>query len=257
MRNSQIMDERKTPAGDEPVGKKKVLLVDDVKLFIELEKTFFQRKDAFEVLTAESGEEALKIVQDEQPDLVYMDLHMPKMNGDECCRRIRSSAAGRNVPIVMVTAAGKEEDRERCMDSGCNEVITKPINRGHFLSIARKYLEVYERKEPRYAVHLKIRFAREMGEFLSDFTVNINSNGLFVSTANLLPVGTALFVDFSLPETGMTIACQARVAWTNNPDQPLKKDLPGGMGLQFVDISSEEMEGITAYIERNGLTAEW
>jgi len=257
MQYNQVIKDKAASNSSDPVEKKKVLLVDDVKLFIELEKTFFQRKQAFEVLTAGSGDEALKIVEAEQPDLVYMDLHMPEMNGDECCRRIKASATGRNIPVVMVTAAGKEEDRVRCLDAGCSEVITKPINRAHFLSVARKYLEVHERKAPRYAIHLKIRFAREMGEYLSDFTVNLNSGGLFVSTANLLPLDTALFVDFSLSESGMRIACQARVAWVNNPDQPLKRDLPAGMGLQFVDISPEEIQGINTYIERNGLTAEW
>ena len=203
-------------------SKKKILLVDDVKLFIELEKTFLQRKKAFEILTAKSGEEALKIVEVEQPDLVYLDLHMPGMNGDECCRLIKASEGSKNTPVIMVTSAGSEEDKSRCIAAGCNEIITKPINRSLFLSFAKRYLDVHERKEPRYASHIKIRFGQARDKLLTDYTVNINTGGLYVSSSKLLPVGTKLFVEFSLPGNDKMISCQARVAWANEGGVPDK-----------------------------------
>lgn len=238
-------------------SKKKILLVDDVKLFIELEKTFFQRKDSFEILTAGNGKEALKIAEVEQPDLIYMDLYMPEMNGDECCNIIKNTSYGRNIPIVMVTSAGKENDSERCLAAGCDEIITKPINRAHFLSIAKKHLEVHERKEPRYMSHIKIKFGQNMDELLTDYTVNLNAGGLFLSSPRQLPVDTQLFVEFSLPEESKIICCQARIAWVNEADSPLKCDLPVGMGLEFVDLSPDDMNLILEYIEKNTLTADW
>jgi CheY-like chemotaxis protein len=238
-------------------SKKKILLVDDVNLFIELEKTFLQRRDAFEILVAKSGEEALKLVEVERPDLVYMDLHMPGMDGDECCRRIKASENGKNIPIVMVTSAGGSDDKSRCIAAGCNEIITKPINRSLFLSFAKRYLDVHERKEPRYASHIKIKFGPQKDQLLSDYTVNINTHGLFVSSPRLLPAGTELFVEFSLPGVDKDISCQARVAWINEGVPPLKRDLPVGMGLGFVGISLEEMNLIREYITDNGLSADW
>lgn len=238
-------------------SKKKILLVDDVKLFIELEKTFLQRKQAFEILTAKSGEEALKIVEVEQPDLVYLDLHMPGMNGDECCRLIKASEGCKNTPVVMVTSAGSEEDKSRCIEAGCNEIITKPINRSLFLSFAKRYLDVHERKEPRYASHIKIKFGQERDKLLTDYTVNINTGGLYVSSSKLLPVGTKLFVEFSLPGNDTLISCQARVAWVNEGVSPIKRDLPVGMGLGFVGVGLDEMNVIREYIKDHALTADW
>ena len=238
-------------------SQKKILLVDDVNLFIELEKTFLQRKNAFEILTAKSGEQALAIVEAERPELIYLDLHMPGMDGDECCRRIKASVAGKNTPVVMVTSAGGAEDKARCIAAGCNEIITKPINRSLFLSFAKRYLDVHERKEGRYASHIKIRFGQDRDTLLSDYTVNINTGGLYLASPRLLPVGTKLFVEFSLPGDDRNISCQARVAWVNEGLSPLKRDLPVGMGLGFVGLGLDEMSVIREYITNNDLSADW
>ena len=237
--------------------KKKILLVDDVRLFIELEKTFFQRKALFEVLTAGSGKEALAIIQSEQPDLVFMDLYMPEMNGDECCRIIRDADCNKNIPVIMVTSAGKEEDRERCLAAGCTEIITKPINRAHFLSVANKYLEIHDRKEPRYAVHIKVHCLEGLEMEQAEFTVNLNTGGLFLASTRQPPVDSRLSLEFSLPESDARIACQARIAWINAAEKPTKPDLPAGFGLQFIDITAQDMATIEAYISNNSLTAEW
>lgn len=237
--------------------KKKILLVDDVNLFIELEKTFLQRKDAFTILTAGSGEKALAIIETERPDLVYLDLHMPGMNGDECCRRIKASQGSDQTPVIMVTSAGSENDKNRCVEAGCDGIITKPINRSLFLSFAKRYLDVHVRKEPRYASHIKIRFGEQRDMVLTDYTVNINTGGLFVSSSRLLPVGTVLFVEFSLPGIDQNVSCQARVAWVNEGVPPLKRDLPVGMGLGFIGITLEEMNVIRDYIKSNDLAADW
>ena len=255
--NVEPLADMANPAASINKLKKKILLVDDVKLFLALEKTFFQRKDTFEVLTAGNGKEALKIVESEQPDLIFMDLYMPEMDGDECCRLIKGSEYGQNIPVVMVTSAGSEEDRDRCLAAGCDEIVTKPVNRLLFLSVSKKYLEVHERQGPRYTSHIKIKFGQQLDEMLTDYTVNLNSGGLFLSSPTLLPVNTQLFVQFSLPENDKTICCQARIAWVNETDNPLKRDLPVGMGLEFDDIAADEMNIIQEYVKKNALTADW
>ena len=237
--------------------KKKILLVDDVKLFLELEKTFFQRKAAFEVMTAGSGKEAIKIVDSEQPDLIFMDLYMPEMDGDECCRLIKDSEGGKSIPVVMVTSAGNEEDRARCLAAGCNEIITKPVNRSHFHSVAKKYIEVHERKEPRYASHIKVMFGQHRDELSADYSVNLSTSGLFLSSPNLYPVNTRLFLEMNLPDIDKAVCCQSRVAWVNEADKPLKRDLPVGMGLKFDNILPAETDVIRGYIDNNTLSADW
>ena len=253
----ETSSELSKPAIADGTPKKKVLLVDDVKLFVELEKTFFQRNESFEVLTAGNGKEALEIVEAERPDLIYLDMYMPEMNGDECCRLIKDSEIGKNIPVVMVTSAGSEEDRACCLAAGCDEIITKPVNRGHFLSVARKYLVVHEREESRYTLHVKVKYGKQMDKVLTDYSVNLNTGGLFLASSELFPVNTHLSVEFSMPEDDKTFCCQARVAWVNDAVNPLKRDLPVGMGLQFTDITLEQMNSIREYINMKALTADW
>jgi uncharacterized protein (TIGR02266 family) len=135
--------------------------------------------------------------------------------------------------------------------------MTKPINRSHFLSFAKKYLEVHERKESRYTSHIKIKFGQQRDALLTDYTVNISSGGLFLSSPKLLPVDTQLFVEFSLPEKDKIICCRARIAWVNEAGNLLKRDLPVGLGLEFVDIALDERIAIQEYIEKKALTADW
>jgi uncharacterized protein (TIGR02266 family) len=255
--DTQSPDEnRKTAVGSKELLKK-ILLVDDVKLFLALEKTFFQRKSAFTVLTAGSGKEALEIVAAEQPDLIFMDLYMPGMDGDECCRFIKTTETGKNIPVIIVTSAGKEEEKNRCLAAGCDEIITKPVNRSLFLSVAKKYIEVHDRKEPRYASHIKIKFGLNEDELLTDYTVNLNTGGLFLTSSQKLRVDTPLFVELSMPENACVISCQARVAWVNEGDNPLKRDLPAGMGVEFVNITAAGLNAIREYICKNALIADW
>ncbi len=94
---------------------KKILLVDDVELFLELEKSFLADLH-YELLVARSGEEALEIVAAEPPSLILLDLYMKGIDGDEVCRRLRANREWRDLPVIMVTAAGKDEQVKRCLD---------------------------------------------------------------------------------------------------------------------------------------------
>lgn len=257
MEQTQVMSSREEQR-QQDAQTKKILLVDDVELFIQLEKSFLARKEGIEVLTAYDGMEALEIIKNEKPHMVYMDLYMPKMNGDDCCRIIKNNPELKHIPIVMVTHGGKEEDLERCMTAGCNEIITKPINRSLFHALAKKYLDVKTRVEPRYSARLKVRFGTESDEtIMTDYSVNLSTGGLFLATASLLPIDTELFIDFELPDRERPISCRARVAWINEPDQIVKHELPIGMGVQFREITLDDMDAIRDYISREALTADW
>ncbi|HKK01215.1 MAG TPA: response regulator, partial [Desulfuromonadales bacterium] len=100
---------------------RKILLVDDVELFLELEKTFFNRA-GFQLLVARTGQEAYDLAVSERPDLIFMDLFMPQMNGDEACRLLKADPALAAIPVVMVTQGGHEEELRRCRQAGCNDI---------------------------------------------------------------------------------------------------------------------------------------
>lgn len=236
--------------------KKIILLADDTLFFLELEKTFF-RRDIFELRTAHTGVEALKLVATDSPDLVFLDLYMPEMNGDDCCRMIKSDVRFRHIPVVMVTVSGKEEDMERCRKAGCDDIILKPINREHFIETAKKHLDLQTRAIPRYMARMRVHFGPDANQLLSEYTLNLSTGGLFLETMNLMEEGSPLAVEFVLPGSNIPISCKACVAWVNHPAKIKNPDLPVGMGIQFIDISMESIDAIRSYIREENLSPLW
>ena len=91
------------------MSRAKIVLADDVELFLMLEKTVFNREE-FELITGRDGRAILKIIREAEPDLVFMNLYMPEMNGEECCRLVKQDDAIRHIPVIMVIQGGREED---------------------------------------------------------------------------------------------------------------------------------------------------
>jgi uncharacterized protein (TIGR02266 family) len=238
------------------MSKKKILLVDDVKLFLELEKTFF-RRDEFELLVAHNGREALALIGEQKPDLIFLDLHMPEMNGDECCRRIKSEQETRHIPVIMVTQSGSDENLELCHRAGCDDIVLKPINRHQIVATTRKFLLVADRQEPRFLARLHVKYGSSPERTLTNFSINLSTGGLFLETASPLPVHTPLSVEFKIPANESSIKCRAKVAWVNNPEFMKNLSLPGGMGIQFIDLTIDEMNSIRAYLKNDALSPFW
>ena len=94
--------------------------------------------ESYEVLTAEDGEAGLRILREQRPDVVILDLMLPKMNGYEVCRKAR--AEGLNMPIIMLTARGEEADRIVGLDLGADDYVTKPFSIRELLARIRALL---------------------------------------------------------------------------------------------------------------------
>ena len=116
----------------------KVLVVDD-EPFIARSLTFVLRKNSYEVLEARDGEEALDVIARERPDLVFLDVMMPKLTGFEVAEKIRENADYEAMRIVLLTAKGQDSDRERG-ESVADEYITKPFSPTRILERTRDLL---------------------------------------------------------------------------------------------------------------------
>lgn len=92
------------------------------------------RRAGFDVLVASDGEEALEKTLQDKPDLVLMDLGLPGMDGFEATRRIRQRGAVCRIPIIALTAFVGAEDRDKAMNAGCDDYVTKPIRMSELLS---------------------------------------------------------------------------------------------------------------------------
>ena len=122
----------------------KLLIVDDeAHIRMLLEQTLEELEDrGVSFFSAENGEEALEIIQAENPQLVFLDVMMPKMNGMEVCRRVKKELKFNDVFIVLLTAKGQEMDRQRGQEVGADVYMTKPFDPEAILNKAKQVLGI-------------------------------------------------------------------------------------------------------------------
>ena len=120
----------------------KTLIVDD-EAFIRLliEQTLEDLEDeGVQLFTADNGEQALKMIKTERPQLVFLDVMMPKMNGFEVCQAVKEELGFSDITIVLLTAKGQQLDRQKGVEVGADLYLTKPFDPDELLDLAEQIL---------------------------------------------------------------------------------------------------------------------
>ncbi len=123
----------------------KILVVDDeVHIRMLLEQTLEELEDDYDVelLTAENGEEGLDLIRSEHPDLVFLDIMMPYMNGYEVCQEVREDPDLSSVKVILLTAKGQEVDRKHGLNIGAERYMTKPFDPDEIIAVAKELLKL-------------------------------------------------------------------------------------------------------------------
>jgi len=118
---------------------RKILLVDDSATVLMMERMILA-SERFQIVTAANGEEAQERARAEQPDLILMDIVMPRVNGIQACQAIKNDPATAHIPIILVTTRGEAASLEAGYSSGCNDYVTKPVNSAELLTKIRNIL---------------------------------------------------------------------------------------------------------------------
>lgn len=118
-----------------------ILLVDDNAQNIELMTAFLEELPCT-LLTASDGVEAVELIERRTPDLVILDVMMPRMSGFEVCQKIKGQPSTRDIVVIMVTALNEVSDYERAVECGTNDFITKPVNKLELVTRVRTLLEL-------------------------------------------------------------------------------------------------------------------
>ena len=119
--------------------RKKILLVDDSETSLMMSRMVLSKGD-YDIVMARNGEEGVAKAAAERPDLILLDVVMPKMDGFEACRRIRTGQDTSTIPVILVTTRGEETNLETGYASGCCDYVTKPINGLELLTKIRTFL---------------------------------------------------------------------------------------------------------------------
>lgn len=122
----------------------KILIADDeANIRILMEQVLEKLEDeGVELLIAENGKEALAIIEDEKPNLVFLDMMMPKMNGLDVCRAVKKELKISDIYIIMLTAKGQENDKEKGLEVGVDLYMTKPFRPKAILEKSREILGI-------------------------------------------------------------------------------------------------------------------
>ncbi len=122
-------------------GEPSVLVVDDNQQNLELLLAYLEDVEC-KTLSANDGAEALEIVKSSSPDLILLDVMMPKMSGFEVCRRIKNDPKTTDIPVIMVTALNELGDIERAINSGTDDFLSKPINKWELVTRVKTMLKL-------------------------------------------------------------------------------------------------------------------
>jgi DNA-binding response OmpR family regulator len=118
---------------------KKILVVDDEPHVIRT-LTFVLNKEGYEVSSAGDGEEAMSKVRESKPSLMFLDVMMPKKNGYEVCQELKNDVSFNDIHIVMLSAKGQEADKEKALNVGADEFMTKPFSPVAIVEKVRTFL---------------------------------------------------------------------------------------------------------------------
>jgi len=124
----------------------KILVVDDEPTIVRLME-FILARQGHEMLVAVNGEEALEKIQSQRPDLVLLDIMMPRIDGYEVAQRLRADPATAALPIIMLSAKAQDEDIRKGVEVGIDEYITKPFTPDYLVQVVAKYLARLQKNE--------------------------------------------------------------------------------------------------------------
>jgi len=225
--------------------KKKILLVDDVRLFLKLEETFLKRTGC-EIYTAGSGAEALDVAQKKGPDLILLDFIMPDMMGDEVCKRLKSNENTRPIPIMIVSTSADADDIAKCFAAGAQDYVTKPINAQELLAKAANILNIPNRLHYRVPVSMKVE-GESSGKAFTGMSKNISQGGILVESPKNIPVSSHISLEVPVLPNDRILNFTGKVART---DRDESEDI-FYLGIQFVDLTPEQNRALDAFINRH------
>ena len=230
----------------------RILVVDDVPMFRELEQLFLSRLG--QVRTAGSAEEALREAMDFGPQVIVLDMHLPDRAGDEIADELRQASAPDCV-IVFITT-GRASEHARAVDAGAVDVLSKPLARGTLVQSISRFVEAPRdpRGLPRVDHVTPVRL-QGGGRESTGVIRNLSRGGLYIEAEWLPPEGTEMALAFDLPGVRHALEPTARIVWRR-----LEKgsELDCGIGVRFIALDGTTSRELDDFVhERTIPDAIW
>jgi len=228
---------------------KKLLLVDDDPNFLMYISILLHRMGFKKVIPADNGVEALKLLRIGAPDVVLLDISMPRMDGVTVLRHIKGDTHTSNIPVIMLTVASDKKSYEECERLGSFGYLTKPVNVIELNNSLYRCMSAGSESKNRQ--FLRTPLNKKVAITCNDnteeaFAVNLSQRGIYIRKRNPFPEGTKVIV--SLPLMGESIlSLPGTVIYTKDISGEEFK-IPPGMAVEFRDLTSNDSSILMAYI---------
>ncbi len=222
-----------------------VLLVDDIELFLAFERRLFEPTGC-RILTAASGLEALEVARSERPHVILLDWEMPGMKGDEVCRILKEDSRTRHIPILVVTAFGHDEIKDRCLGAGATGFLTKPVAGKELLRRVVELLEIPPRVFLRSTLSIEISLLEgEVKRKAEGFSEDVSETGMLLEVSEYIPRGSELAVKLSVP------GHQERLRLLGDVARTFERKARGrfGVGVKFGSLEPGVRHVLRRYVE--------
>lgn len=215
------------------------MLVDDASVFLDLTRKMLERTGV-SIITARNGVDAIRLIQTENPDVVLLDLVMPEMTGDRVCSAVKADPATADIPVIMVTSRGRQEEVERCRRAGCDDFLTKPVKEDALIGKITDLLKVSHRHAMRLLVRIELRDAKEA---FFGTSRDISKTGMQLDASKELPRDEEVTLRFFLKGEQNELVLKGKV---------VRKEMSGARfryGIQFSSLSLTEKRALIGFLE--------
>ncbi len=226
----------------------KILLVDDSPFFLKLITSLLDRSGC-NVLTATNAEDAFKLINEERPRLVLLDQYMPDLTGDKICKKIKDTDEIKDTIVIMLSVSNNKSDMDKCFAAGCDEYITKPIDKERLLDCIGKYAPIVKRKYKRVPIYESVKYYHNDVGYSGHIHV-ISKGGAFIMGEHKMPPDSLITLKFSISKIHESLEVTGKVVWNLDSKETYPQLLATaqGMGIQFIEISDEAKNVITRYM---------
>ncbi len=223
-------------------SKRTILVVDDVPMFREMESLFLSRYGR--VVTAAGGAEALEAVRREQPDVVVLDFHLPDIESETLCRRIRALCpAGRTINVVAISS-GDSADHERAIRAGAADVLSKPLRRVSLVETVNRLVRFPETRGMARIDHAAtVKVMMEQQERWATMR-NLSRGGMYLEASWFAPPESEMQLEFRLPEVTKPLSPTAKVIWSRRH----ARGVSAGMGVRFLALDAASAHTLDSFV---------
>ena len=220
---------------------KSILIVDDSEVFLSYFTMMLRRMGYEKIIPARDGEDALRIITLQMPDLVLLDIEMPDSN--TILKHIKGTKLASHIPVITLTTASDIEADNQCEKLGCFGYLTKPVKVTHLNDMINRCIS-YEGGKKRKFLRTTLQQVVELtckGKTEEFYAVSLSEGGIYIRKVEPFPVGTT--VEIALPvKKDKTLKLKGKVIYVNY------YKIGSGMAIAFDDLTGEDSEMLKAYI---------